>query len=391
LNILFDSTKCVEFSFKTNINNILKIETTETQIPIVKTFTYLNDNYDVSSIITNVNNETYKYKNYTETNYINFSIHKKLNHISFDGGNIYHSENSQIDNDSLILILNLWNEPPINVKSNNLNNFLTISENIFDNKLNNIINIDKNNNTKIFEVDNILFKKTFEEIFYMKNYSIYSELNNLLSNEILLFDNFIFDFSKIIKNSENIVENAYKLKPIELFSKKFIQRFNYKNFYNTFSCNWLINEFNNHVKNNKETLKNDNIINVEKMPNVLNFILFSFQQIIKFICLSYNISEENKTFKITDIFILNNKSSNNVEMEKVDLSHDYTTDNSTISVKILLNNSFEEGNLYFDDDILYFLEKGEAIIHNGNQKYTYNPVKNGNQYILNGFINIYDN
>jgi hypothetical protein len=163
-----------------------------------------------------------------------------------------------------------------------------------------------------------------------------------------------------------------------------VQRFNYKNFYNTFSCNWIISEINNFIKNNNEFIKNKNKINIENANNILNFVLFSFQEIIKLICLSYCIDESNKKIQISDIYIIKNDYKSNLDV------NNFMNDESTISVKILLNNNYTEGMLCFDDGIKTSIEKGELIIHNGNEKYKYDKIGNGTQYLLCGLINIYN-
>jgi hypothetical protein len=383
LNILFDSTKYIEFSFKTEFNNNLELEKKDNQIPFLKTLTYLNNSNNIS-LITNIDCETYKYKNFNDSHNICFSLHKKLNHISFEGGKYYHSDcitynNTNLENKSLILILNLWDEKP-NTKNNlQLNNELNFINNI-------ITKINNNYKSKLIITNDNLFNTIFEKIFYSKNYDLYNNLTDLISDDIKNYDLFIFTLPKNLQNNHDIeVQNINKLYPIELTERKYLQRFSYKNFYNTFSCNWIINELNNYLKNNEDFIKNKNIVNVENIPNLLNFILSSFQQIINYICLSYCINENDKKFQILNVNIEKIEKNQSVNDE----IQEFKNDNSNFSVKIFLNNNFENQILYFDDNITYFLEKGDLIIHNGKEKYNYKEVKNY-QYILNGQINIYN-
>ena len=197
------------------------------------------------------------------------------------------------------------------------------------------------------------------------------------------YDIIFFDISNIIdfnnNNSCNTdVADINLKKDMNIFLRKYQQRFCYKNFYNTFSCNWIIKEIENYLKNNEET-----VINIENIPSVLNFILTSFEQVIKFLCLSYCIDEGNKRFEIINIFISKNDINNKTGAY-------FTKDKSSFSVKILLNNYFNGGRLIFDDDLIMNFEKGELIIHSKNSKYSYSPIETGTQYILNGLINIYD-
>ena len=95
-------------------------------------------------------------------------------------------------------------------------------------------------------------------------------------------------------------------------------------------------------------------------------------------------------FEISDIFIIkNNQNLNNNNLQ--DLSNNFVQDKSSFSIKILLNNNFNGGNLIFDDDLIYYLEKGELLIHNGNDGYNFKSIETDKtQYILCGLINIYN-
>jgi hypothetical protein len=385
LNILDNSSVSIEFCFKTQFNNNLVLETYENEIPLLKTLTFLNESENFS-IISNINNEDYKFKNFVNEKNICLCLHKKMNHLSFDGGNFFHTDlikniNSNLENNNnLILSINIWN--------NNLINKKIFDSQLIDNKFynNNILSINEKNNIKNIKLENKQkYDSFFEKIFYLKYYELFNDLYNEINQEDRFNENFIFNFLNI--NAKlNIIENLDIKQTINTSSKKFIQRFNYKNFYNTFSCNWLINEINNYIINNTEFINNKNKINIENINSILNFVLFSFQQIIKFLCISYSIDENNNEFQISDIFIIKNINNDNLQ----DLSNNFEQDKSTFSIKILLNNNFSGGNLIFDDDLIYYLEKGEMIIHNGNDKCNFKSIENGTQYVLCGLINIYN-
>jgi len=388
LNILDNSSVSIEFCFKTQFNNNLVLESYENEIPILKTLTFLNESENFS-IISNINNENYKFKNFDNEKNICLCFHKKLHHLSFDGGNFFHTDlvkniNSSSEYNNLILSINIWNNNLINKK---IFDSELIHDNFYDD---NILSINEKNNIKIIKLENKQkYDNFFEKIFYLKYYDLYNDLYNEINQEYYLNDNFIFNFSNF-NNNINKIENISIKQPINTSSKKFIQRFNYKNFYNTFSCNWLINEINNYIKNNEEFINNKNKINIEGINNILNFVLFSFQQIIKFLCISYSIDENNNEFEISDIFIIkNNPNINNDNLD--DISNNYVQDKSSLSIKILLNNNFTGGNLNFDDDLIYYLEKGELLIHNGNDMYNFKSIEtNETQYVLCGLINIYN-
>ena len=53
---------------------------------------YLNDNYNSPTLLTNVDIETYKFKEFTEKQKIAFYFPQKNKTISFEGGKYYHGK-----------------------------------------------------------------------------------------------------------------------------------------------------------------------------------------------------------------------------------------------------------------------------------------------------------
>ena len=64
------------------------------------------------------------------------------------------------------------------------------------------------------------------------------------------------------------------------------------------------------------------------------------------------------------------------------------TDSNFLSFQILLNDDFEGGGTYFSDGITMKPEKGDLIIHSGQQIHGALPITKGKRYLLIGFFNI---
>jgi hypothetical protein len=386
-NLNLNSNVFIEFYLNNKNNNNLITENYENIKPVIKTITNLQET-NGPNLITNINNETYKFKKFNYTNFICFSNKKCLKHISFDGGNYFHSESISLNNitdyENCDLIVNLWNEK--------INNSLQTYNNckdsvIFYGKNEKLINkfFINEDNVKIVTLKKNNFENILDNIFYKKEYSDYNNLYNEISIYFNDYDIFFFDLSEITINNnyckKTIVDINCK-KDINILLPKFQQRFCYKNFYNNFSCNFIVNEINNYIKNNEKD--NTDIIDIDKIPNILNIILTSFQDIINYLCLSYCMDPTNKKVEIEHIYILKNDVNNNKTHAY------YIQDKTTFSVKILLNNYFKGGNLHFNDDLIMNFEKGELIIHSSISQYYFSEVKQGTQYVINGLVNVYD-
>jgi len=370
----------IEFCVKTELSNNFDIEYDKHYMPgenlldivtpVITTITYLNNN-KIPDIITNIDMDSYKFKEFhSGNNTIKFIFPKLLKHISFDGGKFYHGIQNILNetNERLILKMNIWITKPLNIPFFVDNSEQTISKNI---KI--IDKIEELDNNIIIEDDHI-DNYFFENMLYKHNL----KLNNKIY-EIIKQKSDILDFLITSKNDKN--DKNYKNDKIliDISKTKFIQRFLFKKFYENFICNYILNQsiliFN---KNNENNENNENIIEIDKIPNIMSLILTSFQIIIENIKKSYGI-RNNVSYNIEKLFIINRSSLINEQLH----------DSSLITVNILLSSKFDGGHLQFDDELEYFLEQGDMIIFNSNHKPLYQPIISGNQYILVGLINIY--
>ena len=106
---------CDEYERKINNNHIY---------PLLSNIIYLNDNI-CPTIITNIDLEKYKYKEFDNENDITIIFPKKNKHISFDGSNSHGTyvlfEENRADDPRHLLSINLWNKKPTNVEYYNSN------------------------------------------------------------------------------------------------------------------------------------------------------------------------------------------------------------------------------------------------------------------------------
>ena len=363
-------TKKMKIDYYKN-NQIYSDEKFDISTPIISTITYLNNN-NIPDILTNIDIESYNFKNINSKNIMVFSFPKFLKHISFEGGKYVYGINDILNENTerFILKINIWNKTKPD--------FSYYLDEILENK-----NKFYKNNNVIFLLEkyNNIYSITTEESIINEDV-LYKNIIKLEKNifESLLKNYNNYDFIKLEKkilNDTNLItihsDNTLK---------KFLQRFVFNKFYDQFICNFIINETMT-ILNSTDLIQYNKykILDIEKLPSIMNIILTSFQIIIENIEKSYCL-KNNNSYNIDKIFILKNDTST---------CNGFFIDNSSISVNIILNSKFEGGQIKFDDDLESNLKIGDMIIYNGKTEHTFLPITNGVQYILVGLINIYEN
>jgi len=367
-NRLNINSKYIEFGFIDKKNDFIKNEGAPSTLSIIVFF----DNNNNPFLITNLIEETYKYKNFTDL-IISCSFPKKLNHIIFEPNKYYHS----VYNEKTLII---------NVLDEYQSNSIPFPEKIFslNHYSNNKLSCDFTEN----ESKTVFFKQSktgfnydyFDELIYVDS-SKYENLIKLINTEDHEnYNVFEFKLDKFEMNDNNRIDTTIS---------KFIQRFIKKNIYKSYICDWIIKESEQYAFENGGWTTSRHIkypttdLPVNKITTIYPFVLESFQTIIGFVKKSYCF--DNKYFfKLNDIFIVKydaNRQSN------LGIHVDY----SEISVNILLSDpsDFEGGGTYFDDGIVTYLEKGDALIHSGKTKHSGLEITKGKRYILVAFIHIH--
>jgi hypothetical protein len=400
LNMTFDDKKHVEFWFKRKADsNNFHFDCDEydkdinqpeiLSVPLLSCIVYLNEN-DIPTVITNVNQETNKLQKYTENNTIALSFPKYFKHITFDGGNNRHGISKLFDTDDeirYILAINLWDKRPTYVPYFDHSafmymNFAQTKEKIEitkirkDDKLIDIRLDMKNTKTITLKNRDIINPDFFENILNNGKCDGLLKMGEMIKDDLKDFDTFLFELPE---NELLQIDSGNKFtKEVTLFDTKlpkFKQRFVIPNIYSPLVCDWIVKDYEKYIESNNT---NESIISVEKLQNVFSFVVETFSSILEKITKSYCLNETEFHYNIVDVIIVKNNS-NIKYIECYDKSYD-------LKVNIALNQGFEGGGLYFEDEITHFLEKGSMIIHNSKTKHSISEIKKGTQYVFQIYI-----
>jgi hypothetical protein len=383
-NFHFD---CDEYERKINNNYIY---------PLLSNIIYLNDSI-YPTIITNIDLEKYKYKEFDNEKDITIIFPKKNKHISFDGSNkhgVYALfEENREDEDRHILSINLWNKKPINVEYYNSKE----KEKLYNKQIS-LININTDTNSDLKNniiVKDILNYNFFENLLYknIHKYPIFSDLLKKYYIEGAYF--FKIEEKRDQNNLEKIekhklINDIENIKTIDniVSNNRFLQRLILNNIYSQDTCNWIINESEIYAKENNGwfTNRHDNYpttdIPIDKINSIFKYILGTLPNIInkihKYYCIP-EIAEAN----ILDLFIVKYE-------EGFQHKFDMYTNGSFLTFNIMLSSSrdYEGGGIEFNDGIKIFLEQGDLLLHSGYVKHTPLKVTKSKLYILVAFIDI---
>jgi hypothetical protein len=407
-NKILDDNIFIEFWFKNKFStNTLHVDCDEFQkfeklkylYPIISSVSYFN-NSDIPTLITNIDMDRYKYKDYEDDISLFLSFPEKYKQIIFEP-NYFHGtillDDNSYNQHRFVILVNIWDKKPTNVSYYNIcKNINYTKESIifnYENLSDYLIDVpftNKEINSEFME--KLLYYKD-EKLFFDLKDTIIKYVNNDKFSLFKLFVDKITEynmlnsklkntFGDIITDINEILENE------NLKYNRFLQRFINKKFFSKEVCEWLINEAEKYSNLNSgwDTKRHDNYpttdLPVEKISSIFGFVLSSFSGINNFIKKSYNI-DENIKLDINDLFIVKYKYD---EQNYLDLH----TDGSFITFNLLLSNEndFEGGGTYFDDGLNLFLEQGDLLIHSGKIRHCGLPIKKGLRYLLVGFINI---
>jgi len=390
-NRLQINNKCIEFGFIEKNINFCKLDQSFSLLSIA---VFLN-NDDSPLLISNLTDDTYKYKYFNDIS-ISCSFPKKLNHIIFQPSKYYYSLHNE-----KTLIINIMNEfgsqsIPFPDKLFSCNYILNTNiqcnthtiytSNDKDNKYEIVIKEDKCKTIFFHESKNDFNYDYFNELIYIDSTN-YKTLAQLIKHkDRRLFDNFEF---KLDKNKNNTINDINNSERIDITMPKFIQRFIKRKVYNHDICNWIIRESEKYANENGgwSTTRHKTYpttdLPVNKIANIYSFVFESFRHIIQDIKTLYCLYDKH-FYKVNDLFIVKYDANRQSNLE-------LHTDNSDISVNILLSSpsDFEGGGTYFDDGIITHIRKGDALIHCGQTKHSGIDITKGTRYILVSFINIY--
>ena len=410
------------------------------EYPLLSCMTYFNDVPNSPTIITNVDLECYKYKEFEEQTEIVLSIPIRNKQITFDG-HFYHGSTmlSEVDagadadtytdrsGERYILAINLWNKKPIDVEyylPNEHGTNMSSDDTSFHRDVR-VINISapETNIGSINVSNDIINYNLFNDILYNKKKeacNVFNELiqkyrldNNAENNiENITTFKFVLDNSMKEKEKEMELKNKQmelKNKQMELKNKygdiiddfkaivdktidlkynRFLQRFTYPNTYSNDICNYIVGECERYSSKNggwimdRYTKYPTTNLPVDKIPSIFGLVLETLKTITSRVISSYGLHDK-MIINVKDLFVVkySHEAQNQLEMH---------CDDSFLSFSILLNDNseFEGGGTYFDDGLTYHLNKGELLLHSGQIKHSGLPITKGKRYLLVGFLHI---
>ena len=367
--------------------------------PLLSCVTYLNDN-QCPTIITNVDMECYKYKDFERQTNIYLSMPKCNKQITFDGQFFHGSTHLKEANDDsrYIIAINLWDTMPTNV---NYYNPVTDDTIIYNKDVKNFIIDYKDDGIMTLNVNkNLINFDLFENLLYNTNDTTCYRFNELLEGRNTDFDSYKIQFDATIEKKEielqlknkygDIIDDINEIMndKIKLKYNRFLQRFCYNKIYTPDICNYIINECEKYATNNGGwTIKrHDNYpttdLPVEKIPSIFGLVLETLNTVVKKVKKSFGLHDQ-MIINVHDLFVVKYK---DTEQNHLKMHHD----GSFLSFNVLLSDTsdFEGGGTYFDDGLTSYLEQGDILIHSSRIKHAGLPITKGTRYLLVGFLNM---
>jgi hypothetical protein len=384
----------IEFYLSVEKDNIFEYNKKTKQTPIFSAIFFLSDitipnSCDIPIILfTDIEFESYKYKDIPDDNtYVLYSP-KNKHLIRFNPKYYYKFIHSKIE--GAYLKINLWEsssykiEKIYDIKCENKKIHMVkdianpLRESIqHKNLFNSLLYDNDTENTKIFQkIQKTLIKCNNPVICIIDtnnskciNYDdLYEKYDNVAKDLIPFYD----------ENQMFVEENRF-------FKKKVIEKA-----LPIDVCYWIINECEK-INDWKDSPYPNyyNYLNVEKLPHILNFLLFISNFWIIHIQRAYDFDGR---FNIKDMFITKYKAENIDNIQ-------YTCDDSFLIVNITLNSDidYKLGNISFQsflhsesysnpDTIL--VKQGDMIIYSGKHPRSRSHVSDGEKYVLVLFLEL---
>jgi len=374
--------------------------------PLLSCVTYLNDVSSCPTIITNVDMDCYKYKEFDSQTELILSLPLRNKQITFDG-HFFHGSTTLFNNQDIqeryIIAIKFWKTKPHDVNYYKVNIETNCNDKVILKREDPLITLREDNNAicSVNVCSDTINYSLFNDILYNKKTDACYRFNQYIilkcSNGYHTFK-FILDHSIKEDKKHAELKNKYGVimddireisnDKISLKYNRFLQRFSFPKIYSPDMCRYIINECEKYAKLNGgwTTTRHHKYpttdLPVDKIPSIFGIILETLKTITNKISISYGLHDD-MVLDIKDLFVVkySHDAQNQLEMH---------TDVSFISFNILLNESseFEGGGTYFDDGLTSRLEQGDILIHSSRIKHSGLPITAGCRYLLVGFVNI---
>jgi len=384
------SIHSIEFLFSNDSSNKFtnEYDRRKKTYPILSTITTLGQS-NSCIVFTNIDMESYKYKEIPQENVFFLCKSKENLTIIFDGSRYYSKlsfDESSACEDNYLKI-NIWEFQQTEIEGYACDATFVNSSNY------KVINVTDFGEYTIYN-DNILLKMLYNN----KNENEKKKIQNILT----IHENSVIKVEAKNAETHNYDELYKKYGEIasDLFpfinSNNIINTnrfYNNKILLNTLSkdvCYWIINE-SEKLNNWKDSpyLNYGKYLNIEKLPAVSNFILFSANFYVMQLSKSYDL-DEKLVFNISDIFVTKYDVSIGVTTDKkpddshftmiIQLNDDSDYDGGEITIVAPTQDCASENQIR--------LKQGDMFVYNNNKLRTNGGVTKGEKYTLVFFINM---
>ena len=393
-----DNNICISCDQELKKNNIF-------YYPLLSCLTYFTNNTKITTFISNIDLDTYKFKDFEKQNSILLSLPKINKQITFDG-HFFHGNVALIEQDDTsefhTISINLWNKKPKNIEY-----YIPKYDTALSNKGDIVTSFGVDDTIcKIKVSEDIINYNFFNTLLYDKYVNVCYRFNEMITTYIGSDTNstYVLELDKSInrkahidklKNTYGDVYNDYEeiVNPKSVVKyNRFLQRFQYENIYSKDMCHLIIKESELYADMfgwSTRVIDDYSIrdLSVKQMPIVSRLVYSTFDNILDIISRSYNLNTDKLTnnilFDILDVFIVKD-----IDDDKNSLF--MYQDRDFFSFSILLNNTndFEGNGMNFSDGLTYHLNQGDMLVYNGMTKHCATPITKGTRYLLFGYIDL---
>ncbi len=364
-----DGVRDEPFKLKvTNMNNdeFMHYEI-DNEIPSLTYIIYKEDG--MKNVFFEMSKDDVKFKRYSKDSRIVYYNSNRRNYIRYKKDRymcVNVKSERLINRSALVILLKYDNENEDDIKK--------------EDNVTRSINITKSENDINFDL--------FDDILYCEK--DYKKLDSFLINSVeenmkdSLFTFSIKKYNPMIEIKDLIRDKSDKLfediKNFKSYDNRFIQRHHKKGYIDNLICDYIVDECDKHDEweSDKYFELATRDVSVFSIETIKHYVVKILEKMYVTIKECYSI--ENK-IDFRDIFVVKY----DADKECFLSMH---TDNDFLSFQILLNNDFEGGGTYFADGITMKPEKGDLIIHSGQQVHGALPITKGKRYLLIGFFNI---
>lgn len=339
---------------------------------------FLSD--EAPSIITlDLDFDQYKYKTITSENKGIIIPPKKGKFVSINPTHFYgfHNLNTNLTQDSNILMINIWTTKPPHLEyyTDKFMDEITTKLDIIE---------ELDTPQEVVYVENSIFNETFyEQLLYKKNNQIITDLYEQIKENYPLINKdtsnlIIYSQKKPFKNPKyfqetrekygNIINDIYEIEVNNIVPKNLLQKMNIPFFFSLPITNWYNLEINKNQKLWQPLENNTSIFSLEALPYLVTFIYIHTDQII---------SKIKETYQLGGL----NISINKYFIEKLPLEKEKKIDkinNFFLSFYIVLQGSM---NICFAKEPYhtYIVNTGDLIVFGGEN---YSIKSNGTEDII---------